>query len=77
MSLISLSASPDADGVVADHNGAAVTAQDIDWLIAHLQTMVAASPVVWAGRGMTVLQLTALHLISAMAPVTLTDLAQA
>jgi hypothetical protein len=54
-----------------------VTAQDIDWLVAHLQTVVAASPVVWAGRGMTLLQLTALHLISALAPVTLTDLAQA
>jgi len=78
LSLVGLSASPDADGVgVVDHNGAVVTAQDIDWLVAHLQTVVAASPVVWAGRGMTLLQLTALHLISALAPVTLTDLAQA
>ncbi|HKS51866.1 MAG TPA: MarR family winged helix-turn-helix transcriptional regulator [Pseudonocardiaceae bacterium] len=78
VSLISFNASPDADGVmVGNHNGAVVTAQDIDWFVAHLQTVVAASPVVWAGRGMTLLQLTALHLISALAPVTLTDLAQA
>jgi DNA-binding MarR family transcriptional regulator len=54
-----------------------VTAEDVDWLIAHLRAVVLASPAVWAGRGMTLLQLTALHLISALAPVTLTDLAQA
>lgn len=59
------------------HNGGVVTAEDIDWLVAHLQTVVAAGPVVWAGRGMILLQLTALHLISALAPVTLTDLAGA
>jgi DNA-binding MarR family transcriptional regulator len=54
-----------------------VTAQDVHWLIAHLQAVVAASSAVWAGRGMTLLQLTTLHLINALAPVTLTDLAQA
>ena len=55
----------------------AVTTEDVDWLVAHLRTVVAASRAVWAGRGMTLLQLTALHLISALAPITLTDLAQA
>jgi hypothetical protein len=54
-----------------------VTAQDIDWLVAHLRAVVMASPAVWAGRGMTLLQLTALHLIGALAPVSLTGLAQA
>jgi DNA-binding MarR family transcriptional regulator len=54
-----------------------VRAQDVHWLIAHLQAVVAASSAVWAGRGMTLLQLTTLHLINALAPVTLTDLAQA
>src|SRR5205823_4935022 len=59
-----------------DHSGE-VTAQDIDWLVAYLRTVVTASRAVWAGRGITLLQLTALHLISALAPVTLTDLARA
>jgi DNA-binding MarR family transcriptional regulator len=54
-----------------------VTAQDIDWLVAHLRAVVMASPAVWAGRGMTLLQLTALHLIGALAPVSLSELAQA
>jgi hypothetical protein len=54
-----------------------VTAKDVDWLVTHLRAVVAASSAVWAGRGMTLLQLTALHLISALAPVTLTDLAPA
>jgi DNA-binding MarR family transcriptional regulator len=53
-----------------------VTAEDVVWLVAHLRVVVAASSAVWAGRGMTLLQLTVLHLISALAPVTLTDLAQ-
>lgn len=76
VSLISTSASVGADAVMVGHNGG-VVAEDIDWLVAHLKTVVAASPIVWAGRGMTLLQITALHLISALAPVTLTDLAQA
>jgi DNA-binding MarR family transcriptional regulator len=59
------------------HTTAGVSAKEIAWLIAHLQTVVAASPAAWAGRGMTLLQITALHLISARAPVTLTELAQA
>ncbi|MDQ4105002.1 MAG: MarR family transcriptional regulator [Actinomycetota bacterium] len=54
-----------------------MTAQDVHWLVAHLREVVAASAVVWAGRGMTLLQLAVLHLIRALAPVTLTDLGQA
>jgi DNA-binding MarR family transcriptional regulator len=56
----------------------AVQAEDIDWLLAHLRAVVAASPpAVWAGRGMTLLQLATMHLISALGPVSLTDLAKA
>src|ERR687894_1580639 len=66
-----------ADDVVAGHTAEVVTTEDLDWIIAHLQVVVAASPAVWAGRGMTLLQLTALHFISALAPVSLTDLAHA
>lgn len=55
----------------------AVTAADVDWLVDHLRAVVVASPTVWAGRGMTLVQLTALHVIGALAPVGLTDLAQA
>ena len=55
-----------------------VQAEDVDWLLTHLRTVVAASPpAVWAGRGMTLLQLATMHVISALAPVSLTDLAQA
>ncbi|HYZ35331.1 MAG TPA: MarR family transcriptional regulator [Pseudonocardiaceae bacterium] len=54
-----------------------MTAQDVRWLLMHLRTVVAASIAVWAGRGMTLVQLTVLHLISALAPVTLAELAQA
>jgi DNA-binding MarR family transcriptional regulator len=53
-----------------------VTTQEVAWLVAHLRAVVAASPVAWAGRGMTLAQLTAVHFISALAPVTLTELAQ-
>jgi DNA-binding MarR family transcriptional regulator len=56
---------------------ALVSAEEVTWLVAHLRAVVAASPAAWAGRGMTLLQLTALHVISAQAPVTLTDVAQA
>jgi DNA-binding MarR family transcriptional regulator len=55
----------------------AVSTEEVTWLVSHLRAVVAASPAAWAGRGMTLWQLTALHLISAQAPVTLTDLAQA
>ncbi len=56
----------------------AVKVEDVDWLLSHLRAVVAASPpAVWAGRGMTLLQLAAMHLISALAPVSLTDLAKA
>lgn len=54
-----------------------LTGEDVGWLVAHLRVAVAASSAVWAGRGMTLLQLTALHLIKTLAPVTLTDLAHA
>ena len=76
VSLVSLSASSGVGGVVG-HDARVVTAEDIDWLVAYLRVVVVASPAVWAGRGMTLLQLSALHLISALAPLTLTDLAQA
>ena len=55
----------------------AVSTDEVNWLLSHLQAVVAASPAAWAGKGMTLLQLTVLHLISAQEPVTLTDLAQA
>ncbi len=58
------------------HNAGVVTAEDVDWLVAHLRVVVAASPAVWAGQGVTLLQLSALHLISALAPVTVTGLVQ-
>ena len=76
VSLASISALSGAADVV-DHDAGIVTAEDVDWLVAHLRAVVVASPAVWAGRGMTLLQLTALHLISALAPVTLADLAKA
>lgn len=54
-----------------------VTAEDVDWLVAHLRTVVTASPpAVWTGRGMTLSQLTALYLIGALEPASLTDLAR-
>ena len=64
-----------ADAV--DHDAEIVTAEDVDWLVAHLRAVAVASPAVWVGPGMTLLQLAALHLISALAPVAPTDLAQA
>jgi DNA-binding MarR family transcriptional regulator len=76
VSLASISAFSGAAGV-ARHNGGVATADDVDWLVAHLRAVVVASPAVWAGRGMTLLQLSTLHLISALAPVTVTNLAQA
>jgi DNA-binding MarR family transcriptional regulator len=59
------------------HHAAVVTAEDVDWLVAHLHAVVAANCAVWAGSGLTLVQLTALHLIGALAPVSLLDLAQA
>jgi len=76
VSLVSISAFSGAAGV-AGHNAGVATADDVDWLVAHLRAVVVASPAVWAGRGMTLLQLSALHFISALAPVTVTNLAQA
>lgn len=77
VSLISSDARPGAGGARRGRHAAVVTPDDIAWLVAHLQAAVVASPAVWAGRGLTLVQLTALHLIGALAPVTLTDLAQA
>ena len=77
VSLACISTSFGAAGVAVGPNAGVATAEDVDWLIAHLRTVVVASPAVWAGRGMTLSQLTALHLVSALAPVTLTTLAQA
>jgi DNA-binding MarR family transcriptional regulator len=52
--------------------------EDVDWVLTHLRGVIEASPpAVWAGCGMTLLQLATMHLISALAPVSLTDLAQA
>jgi DNA-binding MarR family transcriptional regulator len=76
VSLIDITAGPGVDGVVGHHAGS-VTAEDVDWLVAHLRVVVSASPAVWVGRGVTLLQLGALHLIGALAPVTVTSLAQA
>ena len=59
------------------HTPAAVSSADIAWLVTHLQASVTASPTAWAGSGMTLLQIVALHIISARAPATLTDIAQA
>lgn len=58
-------------------NAGVATAADVDWLVDHLRAVVVASPTVWAGRGMTLEQLSALHVIGALAPVGLTDLARA
>lgn len=77
VSLASVSASCGDSVAVGGHHAKVVTAQDIDWVVAHLRAVVVASPAVWAGRGMTLLQLTALHVIGALAPVSLTELAQA
>lgn len=56
---------------------AIVTAQDADWLARHLRTMVSTQPSTWAGSELTLSQLTALHFISAAAPVTLIWLSEA
>jgi DNA-binding MarR family transcriptional regulator len=61
----------------AERAAGVVTPEDVDWLVDHLRSVVVASPAVWAGRGMTLVQLTALHVIAALAPVGLTDLARA
>lgn len=68
---------PQSDGAAAGPGATVVTTEDVDWLVGRLQAMVTASPAVWAGRGMTLLQLIALHFISALTPATPTDLAQA
>ncbi|HYZ38886.1 MAG TPA: hypothetical protein VE673_19605 [Pseudonocardiaceae bacterium] len=73
----SIGASPRTEGMVMGHHAAVVTAEDVTWLVAHLRTVVAASSAVWTGRGMTLVQLTALHVIGTLAPVSLIDLAQA
>ena len=77
MSLASIRTSCGEVAATGGHHAKVVTAQDIDWLVAHLRTLVMASPAVWAGRGMTLPQLTALHFVGALAPVSLTELAHA
>ena len=72
----SVGSGAEGDGVVTDDSAAAVSTEDIDWLIARLRSMVTASSAVWAGRGMTLLQLIALQFISVLAPVTVSGLAQ-
>jgi hypothetical protein len=64
------SAVSQSDGAVAAPGAGVVTTEDVDWLVGRLQAMVTASPAVWAGRGMTLLQLIVLHFISALAPAT-------
>jgi DNA-binding MarR family transcriptional regulator len=76
VSRVSNGAPPSTEGVMG-HHAAVVTAEDVDWLVVHLQAVVAANCAVWAGRGLTLVQLTALHLIGALAPVSLLDLAHA
>jgi DNA-binding MarR family transcriptional regulator len=49
---------------------------DVQWLLNHLRGVVAASSVVWAGRGMTLRQIITVHLIGALAPIALLDLAE-
>jgi DNA-binding MarR family transcriptional regulator len=49
---------------------------DADWLAAHLRSIVTANPSAWVSSEVTLLQLSALHLISANAPVMLTFLAE-
>jgi DNA-binding MarR family transcriptional regulator len=77
VSLVSISTSGGEVAALGDNHATVITAQDIDWLVAHLRAVVMASPAIWAGRGMTLLQLTALHLIGSLAPISLTELAQA
>ena len=60
-----------------ERDAGVVRPEDVDWLVDHLRSVVMASPAVWAGRGMTLEQLTALHVTAALAPVGLTDLAKA
>ena len=72
----SVGSGAEGDGVVADDSAAAVTTEDVDWLLARLRSMATASSAVWAGRGMTLLQLIALQFISVLAPVTVSGLAQ-
>jgi DNA-binding MarR family transcriptional regulator len=68
----------DSGRVAVDQAAGVAAAGDVHWLVAHLRAVVAASPpAVWAGQGMTLLQLIAMHLISVLAPVSLIDLGQA
>lgn len=62
-------------GCRSRHSRSAVD-NDADWLAAHLRSMVAARPSAWARSSVTLQQLSAMHLISANAPVTLSILAK-
>jgi DNA-binding MarR family transcriptional regulator len=52
------------------------TVNDAAWLAAHLRSMITGNPCMWVGSDVTLLQLSALHFISASAPVTLSSLAE-
>jgi DNA-binding MarR family transcriptional regulator len=54
-----------------------VTAEDADWLAAHLRRMVTTRPTAWATADLTLARLTALHIIRAEEPLTLAGLAHA
>lgn len=76
VSLVSSDAPLGAEEVMRGRHAAVVTPDDIAWLVAHLQAAVAASPAVWAGRGLTLVQLTARHLVGTLAPVGTVALSQ-
>ena len=67
----SISTSCGEAAAIGNDHAKMITAQDTDWLVAHLRAVVSASPAIWASRGMTLPQLIALHLIGALAPVSL------
>lgn len=54
-----------------------VTTEDARWLAGYLRKMVSGRPAAWAGSGLTLSQLIALHFISAKAPMTLLSLSEA
>jgi DNA-binding MarR family transcriptional regulator len=75
--MASSSADWEDGSMVTSRLSATVTAEDADWLAAHLRRMVATHPAAWATVGLTLPQLTALHIICAEEPLTLAVLAQA
>lgn len=51
VSLISITAWPGTDDVEAGRDAGLVAAEDVDWLVAHLRVVVAASSAVWGAAG--------------------------